>query len=339
MSISVLCPSCNSKLNAPDSAAGKRVKCPKCQVLMELPAPEPEYELLDGTPPIIAKAKPKPPSKQAIEEEDDSDDRPVRKKQSRRAESDDEPDEDEDEDGRPAKRRAANRRGDEDADDDRPRRKGKKSNRKPKPKSNLPLIIGIGVGILVLAGGGFGVFMLLNNGDKSGPRPQSQQNATQPVGGAQRNESANWVQVDKPEFTAKMVAEPKEMSQKQGNGPAAMTIKMTVATRPDDTGGHVVMVFELSKTVQQQMLSADSITGVDKFLAQSPGGMGKITPGAETVVGGVKARAFTTNEKGKMLYCRALSTKGRLFFLMAGADNSGENDPHVQEFFNNFKPK
>jgi hypothetical protein len=251
-----------------------------------------------------------------------------------------EKDDDDDLDEGSGKRRAASRRRneDEDVEDDRPRRTGKK-NKKPKRKSNLPLIIGIGIGVLVLTGGGFGAFMLLNNGGKSDPKPQPQQNSTQPGGGAQRSESASWLQVDKPEFTAKMVAAPKEMSQKQGIGPAAMTIKMTVATRPDDTGGHVVMVFELSKIVQQQMLTADSITGVDKFLAQSPGGMGKITPGAETTIGGIKARAFTTNEKGKMLYCRALSTNGRLFFLMAGADNAGENDPHVQDFFNNFKPK
>ena len=31
MPISVQCPGCKAKLNAPDSAAGKRVKCPKCQ--------------------------------------------------------------------------------------------------------------------------------------------------------------------------------------------------------------------------------------------------------------------------------------------------------------------
>jgi phage FluMu protein Com len=68
MPISVLCPSCNSKLNAPDAAAGKRVKCPKCQVLMELPAPEPDFEIVDDEPPVMAKPKPKSPSKPVVDE-------------------------------------------------------------------------------------------------------------------------------------------------------------------------------------------------------------------------------------------------------------------------------
>src|SRR5438132_4322406 len=40
MPISVICPSCGTKLNAPDQHAGKRGKCPKCQATVELaPAP------------------------------------------------------------------------------------------------------------------------------------------------------------------------------------------------------------------------------------------------------------------------------------------------------------
>ena len=36
MPISVICPSCGTKLNAPDQHAGKRGKCPKCQATVEL---------------------------------------------------------------------------------------------------------------------------------------------------------------------------------------------------------------------------------------------------------------------------------------------------------------
>ncbi len=44
MPIPVLCDNCQTRLNAPDAAAGKKVKCPKCQAVMAVPAaaaPEP----------------------------------------------------------------------------------------------------------------------------------------------------------------------------------------------------------------------------------------------------------------------------------------------------------
>lgn len=40
MPIQVTCSSCNSKFNAPDSAAGKRAKCPKCGGAIDIPEPE-----------------------------------------------------------------------------------------------------------------------------------------------------------------------------------------------------------------------------------------------------------------------------------------------------------
>jgi uncharacterized Tic20 family protein len=44
MPISVACPTCGTKLKAPDSAAGKKVKCPKCNILIEVPAEGGEAE-------------------------------------------------------------------------------------------------------------------------------------------------------------------------------------------------------------------------------------------------------------------------------------------------------
>lgn len=37
MPISVLCPKCGKKLNAPDTASGKRAKCPACGQIMQIP--------------------------------------------------------------------------------------------------------------------------------------------------------------------------------------------------------------------------------------------------------------------------------------------------------------
>jgi hypothetical protein len=52
MPISMKCPQCGKKLNAPDSAAGKRARCPHCKTIVTLPAASapPPDELLDAEP-------------------------------------------------------------------------------------------------------------------------------------------------------------------------------------------------------------------------------------------------------------------------------------------------
>lgn len=40
MPISITCPSCGKKLSAPESAAGKRAKCPKCATIVMVPNPQ-----------------------------------------------------------------------------------------------------------------------------------------------------------------------------------------------------------------------------------------------------------------------------------------------------------
>lgn len=42
MPLQVVCPSCNAKLKAPDTAAGKKTKCPKCQAVIAVPADAPQ---------------------------------------------------------------------------------------------------------------------------------------------------------------------------------------------------------------------------------------------------------------------------------------------------------
>jgi predicted RNA-binding Zn-ribbon protein involved in translation (DUF1610 family) len=50
MAIQVSCGSCGSSFNAPDSAAGKQAKCPKCggPIKIPVPAPAPTDEILDA---------------------------------------------------------------------------------------------------------------------------------------------------------------------------------------------------------------------------------------------------------------------------------------------------
>jgi hypothetical protein len=109
MPITVLCPSCSAKLNAPDAAAGKKVKCPRCQSLMVVPQPAAEpldFEVVEEESPRpsapAAAAQPKRPTRvKADVYVDDDDERP--RKRSRVAEDDS-----------------------DDEDDDRPRKKKKK---------------------------------------------------------------------------------------------------------------------------------------------------------------------------------------------------------------------
>src|SRR5262245_26890235 len=109
MPISVVCPQCGAKLNAPDSAAGKRVKCPKCQTAMLVPEPlpaSPEFEVVDeaeAEPVQPKKPVAKPRAVKAVAEvDDDEDDRPVAKPRAVKAVAE----VDDDEDDRPrAKRR------------------------------------------------------------------------------------------------------------------------------------------------------------------------------------------------------------------------------------------
>jgi hypothetical protein len=86
MPTTVQCPGCSSRLNAPDAAAGKKVKCPKCQTLIVVPAPRPPaagFEVVDDRT-ALKPARSKGPAAPAVEAdvqlEDDPDDRPRKKR-------------------------------------------------------------------------------------------------------------------------------------------------------------------------------------------------------------------------------------------------------------------
>jgi|GEM_PF-1945873 len=94
MSISVVCPQCASHLNAPDIAAGKKVKCPKCHSLVSVPSstsgPSAGYVLVES--PAAAPAVPASggPSRRLLSEaaEEGDDGVPVRSKQRKQPASD-----------------------------------------------------------------------------------------------------------------------------------------------------------------------------------------------------------------------------------------------------------
>jgi hypothetical protein len=61
MPLTAACPSCASRVTAPDRLAGKTVKCPKCRTTFTLPAAEPGFEVVEDDEPVVARPKVKPP--------------------------------------------------------------------------------------------------------------------------------------------------------------------------------------------------------------------------------------------------------------------------------------
>ena len=103
MPIPVTCSQCNSKLQAPDAAAGKRVKCPKCGAAIEVASATTEEAagIVPAPPPI-----PTTPTHQPIIPDLHADDEEFRPRRKPRRD-------DEDDHGREDRR----------DDDDRPRRR------------------------------------------------------------------------------------------------------------------------------------------------------------------------------------------------------------------------
>jgi hypothetical protein len=137
MPIVVACPGCPTKLSAPESAAGKQVRCPKCGAAAPVPAfvPAEEVPVVDATP--------VPPKRKPARAEDDEDERPVKAKR-----RDDDDDDEEEDRPRKKKRRAY--------EDDAPRR-----TKRRKAGGGAGLLVGlIAVGFVVVGGLALGVYLL-----------------------------------------------------------------------------------------------------------------------------------------------------------------------------------
>lgn len=122
MSITVVCSSCSAKLHTPDSAAGKKVKCPRpsCGEIIAVPE-APAFEVVDDETEPQPKSAPRKSVKAVVETDEE------RPRGKRKLEDDDEEEE------RPRKR---NRRAEEDEedDDDRPSRRPAREEYEERPK-------------------------------------------------------------------------------------------------------------------------------------------------------------------------------------------------------------
>lgn len=62
MPISFNC-ACGKTLRVPDASAGRRAKCPSCGAVVEVPTPEPEFEVVEDAPKPAPKPEPATPAK------------------------------------------------------------------------------------------------------------------------------------------------------------------------------------------------------------------------------------------------------------------------------------
>ena len=149
MPIPLKCP-CGKKLQVKDELAGRRVKCPACGGAITVPAPEPEFEVVEDEPAPAAKArKNDPPPVKATK-------KPVRAA----AALDDEEEEEE----RPRKKSGRSRLDDdEDEEEERPRKKKKRKSRagsdEPFWKTPFGMILN-GIGLMILGAAGIALYLL-----------------------------------------------------------------------------------------------------------------------------------------------------------------------------------
>ena len=213
MSVIVVdCPGCPAKLSAPETAAGKQIRCPKCGAVATVPAlvQAEEVPVVDGTLAPPPKLRPKP-----VPVDDDEDDERPRAR-GRRAEDDDEEDE------RPRKktrRRAAD--DDDDDDDDPPPRKRR---RKSGGVSAGIIVLAVVGGLLLVCGIGFGIYALTGKNSPFAKRT--------PV-------PAGWKEFSYPQdrFKAYFPSEPTTMGMNMQFGPGGGEIPQMESMRTYTTDG------------------------------------------------------------------------------------------------------
>lgn len=153
MPIPVVCSGCSARLNAPDAAAGKAVKCPKCQKTVSVPAASPGFEVVEDEPAPVPPKKaapvddaPRRKTARPTRRDPDEDERPAAKRPAR---------DNRDDDDRPRKktRRAVE---EDDDEDDRPR--GRKRQSEARGGAGLLIAVAVAGLLLLLAGGGFAVY-------------------------------------------------------------------------------------------------------------------------------------------------------------------------------------
>lgn len=346
MPISVLCPSCDAQVNAPDSAAGKRAKCPKCHELMILPGGESE---------TVEEPVPKRTSRRV--DEDDESDRPRRSSRSRRDEEDDFEDddrprsrrrndvEDDYEDTRPSRRSRRREDEDDEVGDVRPRRR-KRSKASAGPP--VGLLIGGGIGLLLVVVGG--LYLLLGGSKESkddfkNPVIAANNNPQFAGGGGfgaggRRAVPPGWITFHEPNgnYTAIFPVRPDNLPVPNPAPILIDQIKLNQAMSVDGRLYQVVHQIFREEPPANQPAFLDQVC--DGFSNSVRATFGRELSRTGSNIGNIRAKELTFNSGTSASVVR-LAVSGRKMFAVSVIirENRVPNDELAKAYFDNFQPK
>jgi len=331
MPITIACPNCDARLEAPDDIEGKKVHCKKCGEKFRARNVEEDDRPAGRAARSASKSRPR-----SAAADEDEDERPSRRsgKASRRREEHDEDDRDQDED-RP-------RRGSREEDDqeDEPRARKKKGKKKKKTGPPVVLLISIGVGVLILIAG-IGAYFSF-----SGDRSDGSVTPGGPVSGpGAGGESAGnpdlpgWLEFADPngQFKVRMPRKPADPTKQQWAFPNGDQAEATIYTM--EIGGAVWAVAHLTVPGREPGAPADPV------LDEAIGGGMPWTKGAV-----VKSRTNITHQgfPGRQAVLEYPGVKGttvlrvilagkRMFWVVARGDNFAADTPKVRGFLDSLK--
>jgi hypothetical protein len=338
MPITIACPNCDARLEAPDEIEGKKVQCKKCGEKFRA-RPVEEDDVDDRPARRAAKSASKSRPRPATDDEDE-DERPSRRtgKASRRREDDDEDDRHEDED-RP--RRRSEDEGDKEGE---PRPRKKKGKKKKKAGFPVVLVLSIGIGVLVLIAV-IGTYFSLT-GDKSDPSAPTGGPVTEKGGGAGAGgESAadpnlpGWVEFADPngQFKVRMPRMPGPPTKQPWPLPSGDQADVTIYSL--EIGGGLYAVAHLIVPGREPGAPADPV--LDELIT---GGIGWFKGAV------IKSRTNITHQtfpgrqavleypgvKGSTIL-RVILAGNRMFWVVAKGENFAADTPKVRGFFDSLK--
>jgi hypothetical protein len=331
MPITVAC-SCGAKLRAPDAAAGKRVKCPKCGSPVPVPAADADFEVIDDPPPppvkkmptvaAAVKRKPEPVEVNEAVDEDDEDEKPKKKKPRRERDEDDE--------------------------DEKPKKKGKrrvgKNREEEKKKRTIRLILGI-VGAVVVLGVMVGVIMAVlhvinNDPAKAGlpAQPTQPKVATPPTGWKTFKAGGMSVWIPESVTLTERVPEPGEKN------PAVTASKSWTNFDPKNPPQGAVAIYEIGRGQLEPAFAdkfrQDPTAAWDELLKKANAGAaaGVNITATDDTLGGERGKQIVIRLPNDVrVTSRSVVKGGEMYTASVLSRGAGEDDPAVKNFFDGFR--
>ena len=323
MSFSTVCPGCDARLTAPDSAEGKRIKCKKCGDPFVARPLDDEGDELPERPSVKASTRSRPRPV-----EDDEDDRPRRPAKATRRDDDD--------DDRPRRRSR-----DED-DDDEPRPKTKKGKKKKKAGPPVLLFVLLGVGaLLFIVGGAIGAIYYFSKDTKDevpaakgGPGAVA---AGGPGAAGGNALTAGWVEQHdaKGRYRIKFPTAPRPNPQQvqTPTGQTTVTVYLSGGQNEVFVSGPFPVPADRMGLTDEEILEQ----GVQHAKVQGRGG--NIQSSRNITYQGFAGRelVLTVGGKKSALVMRLILAGDRMIMAMAGGDTASPESPRVKAFFETLK--